>query len=177
MLCPFCSYDNIEGVDSCNRCNVDLSDMQGLADASDIERDLLDRPLSQLASVSYVEVGPSDTVRATVSKWGKDGFHCALIVSDGSLAGIFTERDLLFKLANDFETLADQPISTFMTPNPETLTHDAPVAFALNKMMVGGYRHIPIVQGEKLVGMVSVRDILGYMVDRFGDVLSAVSSK
>ena len=51
-----------------------------------------------------------------------------------------------------------------MTPNPETLADDAPVAFALNRMMVGGYRHVPILREGRPAGVLSVRDILGYLV-------------
>jgi CBS domain-containing protein len=55
-------------------------------------------------------------------------------------------------------------VRDFMTPNPETLPPDAPVTFAINKMDVGGYRHIPVVQGERMLGVVSARDVIAYLV-------------
>ena len=65
------------------------------------------------------------------------------------------------------------PVSDHMTANPVTLQADDPVAYALNRMMVGGYRHIPVQRDGKLVGVASVRDILGYLVKRFPELVTA----
>lgn len=65
------------------------------------------------------------------------------------------------------------PVKSVMTPNPETLEPEDSIAFALNKMSVGGYRHIPIVDGAKPVGVLSVRDVVDFLVDLFpSDVLN-----
>jgi CBS domain-containing protein len=58
-----------------------------------------------------------------------------------------------------------------MTPRPETLKAGDPLAFALNRMMVGGYRHIPIEEDGKLAGIVSVRHVLKYLTSRFPDAI------
>ena len=61
-----------------------------------------------------------------------------------------------------------------MTPDPEVLTPDAPIVYALNKMSVGGFRHVPLVDElQRPVGIVSVKDIIDYIVDFFpNDVLT-----
>lgn len=87
-----------------------------------------------------------------------------LIVDDaGDLAGIFSERDLLTKVAGLGRPLEQLSVEQFMTPNPETVIMRDKLAFALHKMDVGGYRHLPIVDGRKPVGILSVRDLIRHM--------------
>jgi CBS domain-containing protein len=50
-----------------------------------------------------------------------------------------------------------------MTPSPETLTDEDSLAYAVNKMSVGGYRHIPLLRDGRAVGIISIRDVLGYL--------------
>lgn len=168
MECPFCNHENMEGVDQCAQCSADLADLDTAREESDIELDLLRRPLGDLAAQDYATASPDLTVREVVRRLNDDGQHCAIVLEGDRIAGIFTERDILQKLAGQFEELADAPVAEYMTPNPATLRYDDPVAFGLNRMMVGGYRHIPIVRDGKLVGVVSVRAILGYLADRCG---------
>ena len=67
----------------------------------------------------------------------------------------------------DAAKLADQPISSVMTPKPATLKESAKIAFALHNMDVGGYRHIPVLdENDKLTGVISIRDILAYLTVR-----------
>ena len=67
-----------------------------------------------------------------------------MVVDNGKLVGIFSERDALMKLNIDAPKFLKRPISQFMTPDPVTLETNDKIAFALHKMNVGGYRHIPI---------------------------------
>lgn len=91
---------------------------------------------------------------------------CALVVRDGKLAGIFTERDVLRKVAGSKLDLTTTPVEQVMTPNPDTLPATASIAFALREMSVEGYRHIPLVNADgSPVGVVSVRDIVTWLVE------------
>ena len=89
-----------------------------------------------------------------------------MIVDGGKLVGIFSERDALMKLNTETPKLRDRPISQFMTPDPVTLEANDKIAFAVHKMNVGGYRHVPILFDGKLVGVISIRDILRYLTER-----------
>src|SRR5438477_10477753 len=90
---------------------------------------------------------------------------CQLVVTNNQLVGIITERDLLLKLEQGD---LDRPVSQLMTPDPEVLGLADPIAYALNKMSVGGFRHIPLVDATgRPVGIVSVKDIVDYIVDFF----------
>jgi CBS domain-containing protein len=86
-----------------------------------------------------------------------------MIVRESRIIGVFTERDAILKLHHRHLSLADQPVSEFMTPHPQTLDPHAKIAFAVQRMDVGSYRHIPIVDEQsRPTGIVSVRDILRY---------------
>ena len=176
MICPFCDCDNIAGVEQCARCHADLTNLEDGERAPDIERDLLHRPLGELVVRDYLEVSPDTFVRETIRQMNEGGYHCAIVTSDGHVVGIFTERDILNNIADRFEQRADDPVINYMTANVETLGKDDPAAFALNRMMVGGFRHIPVEEDGKLIGVVSVRDILGYLADHFDDVLDRRST-
>jgi CBS domain-containing protein len=92
---------------------------------------------------------------------------CVLVQKDGKLAGIFTERDLLRRVVFR-DGNRSWKVDAVMTRDPETLRPSASVAFALNKMSVDGYRHIPIVDDEgKAVGVLSIKDIVNFVVDFF----------
>lgn len=173
MKCPACSHDNIEGVDQCVRCQADLTDVADSRATPNIEHELFNHPLAELVADDYLEVSPDVPVGEVVTRLDKGGFHCAIVVDRGATVGIFTARDILNKLADSFAPRAHIPVEEFMTPDPETLDHDVPIAFGLNRMMVGGYRHIPILREGRLAGMVSVRNVLSFLVERLGDTLQA----
>ena len=89
------------------------------------------------------------------------------MVMDGDeICGIFTEFDALMKVNTSADSLADRPISSVMTDKPVTLNVENKIAYALHQMHVGGYRHLPILSGGKLMGISSIRDILNYLAQR-----------
>ena len=91
-----------------------------------------------------------------------------LVLEGEKLAGIFTERDVLMKVAGNLLNLERTPVSAYMTREPVTLPVDAGVAFALNHMVIEGYRHVPVVTDEgRPTGVVSMRDIVEYLCDFF----------
>ena len=93
---------------------------------------------------------------------------CVVVVggSNGNgppVVGIFSERDALVRLNADIAELGHRPVMEFMTANPETIESDAKIAFALHKMDIGGYRHLPVLTAGKITGVISIRDILDYI--------------
>ena len=95
---------------------------------------------------------------------------CMLVVRDGKLTGIFTERDVLLKTVGESLDPSAIPIEELMTRDPECLQLDDMIAFALNHMHIGGFRHVPLVDDEyKPVGIISIKDIVDYMVEHFSE--------
>jgi CBS domain-containing protein len=129
------------------------------------ERMLRD-PIRLLEPRPPVTVAPTATVGEVVGILREHRIGCVLVVDGTRLAGIVTERDLLLKL--DLPADPAAPAAPVMTADPEVLSPDDPIAWALNKMSVGGFRHVPLVDaGGRPVGVVSVKDIVDYLVDCF----------
>lgn len=95
-----------------------------------------------------------------------------LVSEDGTmhsrLVGIFTERDVLFRIVDQGRNPATLPLSEVMTADPECLRDDEAIAEVLRMMSVGGFRHVPIVDAEgRPVHVVSVRDVVEFLVEAF----------
>jgi CBS domain-containing protein len=85
----------------------------------------------------------------------------ALMIVDGTrLTGVFTERDALFRVLAPGRDPATTPVGEVMTSSPQTIHPDKPFVEALRMMLEGGYRHVPVVENGRVLGMVSVRDAL-----------------
>jgi len=92
-----------------------------------------------------------------------------LITENDKLVGIITERDIVRKAAGSAVEASCLRVEDVMTPNPERLRLSDPIVFALNKMGVGEFRHIPLVDEQgRPVGSLSVRHIVRFLVDFFG---------
>jgi len=122
-------------------------------------------PLRLLNPRSPLSVEPTASLRDAVQVMREHHVGCVLVVTASKLVGILTERDLLLKMEN---ADLDAPVSRLMTPDPETLELDDPIVWALNRMSVGGYRHVPLVDRDgRPVGILSVKDIVHYIVALF----------
>jgi CBS domain-containing protein len=90
-----------------------------------------------------------------------------LVLDDGRLAGIFTERDALFRVVAEGRDPAKTRLSEVMTSNPRTIASDRPFGHALHMMHEGGFRHVPVVDADRPIGVVSARDALGPELEEF----------
>ena len=139
------------------------------------ELDLLDghalrrllRDLPELQPV--VKVGPNETVRAAIDGMVDYGVGIVLVVENKKLLGVFSERDVLRKVAGGGLDIDTTLVSDVMTEKPTTLDTDAELVYALNKMTVGGYRHLPLLKNGEPVAVVSMRDIVEYIVSLYQD--------
>ncbi|GMV98747.1 MAG: hypothetical protein AMXMBFR83_30950 [Phycisphaerae bacterium] len=163
MQCPFCESENIDGADFCEVCNESLTGVEAGHPRATLEQRIARAPVALLQPSVAVTVDPADTVGEVVALLARRNFGCALVARDDKLLGIFTERDALMKIGASIEEVGQEPIARFMTPNPETLSFSDTIAFALNRMAVGDYRHIPIHREGLPLGIISVRDMLNYL--------------
>ncbi len=93
----------------------------------------------------------------------------AVVMQGSWLAGILTERDVLRAAASGSD-LTKSPVSEWMTRNPITATLDTTVGEAADVMLANGFRHLPVVEGRELKGMVSIRDVLASGIRRRSDL-------
>lgn len=92
----------------------------------------------------------------------------SLMVVDGErLAGIFTERDALFRVLAESRNPQTTRLGEVMTVDPQTVHPDKPIGHALHMMYEGGFRHVPVVENGQPVGMISARDALAPEVQAF----------
>ncbi|MGD0337803.1 MAG: CBS domain-containing protein [Bacteroidota bacterium] len=127
-------------------------------------------PIRQLGMTKPIVVETGSPVSEAIRLMKDNSVGCVLVQRKGYLTGIFTERDLLTKLTGTVKDLKTISIDEVMTPDPEVLQPDDTIAFALHMMAVGGYRHVPIVDGEnRPVAIVSIRGIVEFLVEMFPD--------
>ena len=167
IICPYCHAENIDGADECDRVQPGPRRAErSRARHRSVEADLLRNRIERLWPKTPSTVPPDMPVGQVLKKMVVETIGCVMVVDKGQLVGIFSERDALMKLNVDAAKFASKPISQFMTPNPVTLDTSDKIAFALQKMNVGGYRHLPILFDGKLAGVISIRDILRYLTER-----------
>src|SRR4051812_1536342 len=149
MICPACGAKNLEGVDECVSCGTDLRTVDLPKPASEAERSVMHLPLTALSMTQVHAIPPDATLDAAVQTLVRQKLDFLEVVDgpSGKLLGVFSVRDVVTRVGPDYRGKLQQPVSQFMTQTVETLPPDAPITFALNRMDVGGYRHVPVVQG------------------------------
>lgn len=93
------------------------------------------------------------------------------VIEQGRLVGIFTERDALLRVLAGARDPRATRLAEVMTPDPQTIHPDQPFAHALHMMYEGGFRHVPVIENSRVVGVVSVRDALNPEVQQFASEL------
>ena len=135
----------------------------------DVGREMLETPITEVKRAGAVTVAPTATVGKAAEIMRKKKVSAVLVVQKrkgkDELAGIFTERDLVSR-ALPARGWQRAPVKKYMTPRPESLRPGDPVAYAINKMSVGRFRHVPLVDGDGApAGMISIRDIADFIVE------------
>ena len=102
---------------------------------------------------------PTDTsIRHAAIVMSEHNIGAVPVVDDGRLVGIFTERDILRRVVARDLDINGTTLGQVMTPNPQTTAANRPVSHALHLMHEAGYRHMPVVEDGRLIGMISARD-------------------
>ena len=127
------------------------------------------RTLRQVVEGQTVVSALADTtVRAAAISMASNNVGAILVVdAAGKLAGLFTERDVLNRVVARGLDPDSTPLVAVMTTKLQTASPDKPLAHALHMMFEGGFRHVPVVDDGKSVGMVSARNALGLEIHQF----------
>jgi CBS domain-containing protein len=164
MICPHCGHINLPGNEECEKCNQALSPFDLPIGHDRVERSILTDPVALLKPKKPVTVPESASLGAALQIMIDQEIGAVLVVNEQSkLVGILTERDYLHKVIGVLDGYAHLPLKPIMTPNPEFVGPDDALCFAISKMDVGGYRHLPVVAEGMPIGIISVRDVIQYI--------------
>jgi CBS domain-containing protein len=146
-----------EGLEFDNEEELDMADAVKIQD-----------PISSLTLGAPLVIERGTSLKNALNMLQEEKKNCLLVIDNDKLNGIITERDILLKVTGkgfDFELVT---VDEYMTPDPEFLTKEDPIAYALNKMHVGGFRHVPIVNDNLFpTGLISIGDIISTIADYF----------
>lgn len=140
-----------------------LSNYEPTAYDSPCEQALGERLVSELNAQPMVTVSSDLTVSEAIHKLRESKISSLLVVDDEKLLGIFTERDILEQVAENFASVADQPVTEFMTKDPLVVYSSDPASTALAAIAVAGYRHVPVLDGDAVVGILSPRRVFAFL--------------
>jgi CBS domain-containing protein len=109
-------------------------------------------------SRGLLSVAPDETITAVAQRMVERNLGAVLVVDEGRLVGIMTERDLMRSVARGVH--GDAKVAEYMSRDPETIEPGDTTEHAAVLMIHGGFRHLPVVEGDDVVGMLSIRDLV-----------------
>lgn len=121
--------------------------------------------LRDLMSTRVATTTPDTPVAEAAAGMMKANVGSAVVMQGPFLAGILTERDVL-RAAASGEDLSASLVSKWMTPDPESARPDMSAGEAAQIMLLNGFRHLPIVEGRRVCGVVSLRDLFASRIRR-----------
>lgn len=122
-------------------------------------------PIVDAIGPRLVSVGPDETVQVAIARMLEENVGSVAVSEEGRLVGIFTERDLL-RLAGEGRDFLDLRVGEVMTRRPVTVPPDTDVLEAARIMGERQIRHLPILEGEHILGVVGIREVLRALVER-----------
>ena len=121
--------------------------------------------LRDLMTTCVSTTTPEASVSAAAAGMVKAHVGSAVVMQGSFLAGILTERDVL-RAAASGEDLSVSTVAEWMTPDPQSASPGTPVAEAAQIMLLNGFRHLPVVEGRSVCGVVSLRDLFAARIRR-----------
>jgi CBS domain-containing protein len=165
MRCPACGHDNLPGLDECIKCSGSLMQEDLPQPDTPVKRTIMVDPITELHSPVPECVPAGTTVAEAIARMTAKNVGYVLVTdADGRLAGIFTERDVLLKVAGEMNDLSQIAVDTLMTPNPTAVKPTEPIKHALFAMAHNSFRHVPILdEAGRPTGITTVRHIVEFI--------------
>jgi CBS domain-containing protein len=114
-----------------------------------------------------LNVEPEAALAAAVKILGERKIGAVLVMSHGRIEGILSERDIVRVLAERGAAVLDEPVSSVMTRKVVSCRQNDTVAAIMEIMTLGKFRHLPVVEGERVVGLISIGDIVKWRVQEY----------
>jgi CBS domain-containing protein len=165
-ICPICHHQNFAGEDLCEECGADLTAVDLPQDAIAFHGRLLGEHLDALGAKPPLTVPSTMALDEAITLMHSTPADCLLVMHGDTLAGIFTDRDAVVRTTGI--RLSSFLVRDFMTRDPVVLRHDETLAIAIHKMAVGEFRHIPIVENGRPIGVVAAADVFRHILGVIG---------
>jgi CBS domain-containing protein len=121
--------------------------------------------IRDIMSTSVVDADPQTSIAQAAAAMVAAGVGSAVIMQGSFLAGILTERDVL-RAAASGQDLRSSPVADWMTADPQSASPDGAAEDAAQIMLLHGFRHLPVVEGRQVCGVVSLRDLFAARIRR-----------
>lgn len=169
--CPSCGFENLQGDDRCEMClhSLMVRDLPRAKKDDRYQNIMMSAPVENLmVDNDLLMCNGEDNLQKVVEIFQKKKKNCVLVMDKHQLVGIVSFRDLLMKIAGKDNNLSEIATQKVMTSNPECVKVSDPIAFLINKMSVGGFRHVPVLDhdGKTPIGILSIKDVLKYLDER-----------
>ena len=123
---------------------------------------------------NIITVSPSDSVNDAVTLLAEKRIGAVPVVADGSVLGIFSERDVIYGLAKEGASILARKVADVMTAPALTVSPESGVLAALSLMTRRRIRHLPVIGAGRVVGVVSIGDLVKYRIDKIEAEASAM---
>jgi len=169
IRCFFCQFENDENSDRCEQCLRSLMsrEVPGKTDEAGRTK-MLHAPVGELLTGKDLLVAsPTDSIQKIVDILKKEHKDCVLIYSKKKLLGIVSARDLALRIKDPKADLKTMKVEAIMTPNPVVVQSTDPITHVVNKMSIGGYRHVPVLREDGTpFSIVTIKDVLRFISRR-----------
>ncbi len=185
-VCHVVSFGSVSA--ECTRCGANAESLtpdlwcpgaRDLGDDRELERAVADRDLPDHKVPSETPVGalldlkgrdvysvePTATIYEALTLMAELNLGAIVVLDDDELVGIMSERDYARQVILEGRSSRDTPVSEIMTHGVETVTEAASVEDCMVKMTVGRFRHLPVVEGESVIGLVSIGDVVKSVIE------------
>ncbi len=136
--------------------------------SSPLEQALAEKTVAAIQHQPYVSVTPDTPISEAVRKLAGLHVACLLVEENGKLQGVFTDRNVLEHVAQEYDQIKDHPVREVMTPNPVYVYETDKAAAALSVMALCGFRHVPVLDLEEhIVGIASPQRVTDFLQKHF----------
>ena len=133
-----------------------------------LEKALAEETVAAIQSTPVAMVTPETRVHAALQTLANLNVSCLLVEDQGKLVGVFSDRDVLERVALEYDEVKDRPVRELMTANPVVVYESDSAAAALSIMAVSGFRHVPVTKVDgTIVGIISPQRVTEFLRKHF----------